>query len=74
MEFIWAGERQAVNQQKNFYIELKERVDRLEICAVDNYQVFVDGKFVAYGYLYLVLMVPSQAKHDHIDLYHQIDE
>ena len=49
MDFIWAGDRQAVNQQKNFFIEVKERVDRLEICAVDNYQVFVDGKFIAYG-------------------------
>ena len=49
MDFIWAGERQAVNQQKNFYIELKKQVDRIEICAVDNYQVWIDGKFVAYG-------------------------
>jgi hypothetical protein len=49
MDFIWAGDRKAINQQKNFYITLKKRVDRIEICAVDNYQVFVDGKFFAYG-------------------------
>ena len=49
MDFIWAGERQAVNQQKNFYITLKKQVDRIEICAVDNYQVWIDGKFIAYG-------------------------
>ncbi len=49
MDFIWAGDRQAVNQQKNFYITLKKQVDRIEICAVDNYQVWIDGKFVAYG-------------------------
>ena len=49
MDFIWAGDRQAINQQKNFYITLKKRVDRIEICAVDNYQVWIDGKFVAYG-------------------------
>lgn len=49
MQFVWAGDRQAVNQQKNFYITLEKQVDRLEICAVDNYQVCVDGKFLAYG-------------------------
>ena len=49
MDFIWAGDRQAINQQKNFYIALKKQVDRMEICAVDNYQVWIDGKFVAYG-------------------------
>lgn len=49
MDFIWAGDRQAVNQQRNFYIALDKQVDRLEICAVDNYQVFFDGKFVSYG-------------------------
>ena len=49
MNFIWAGDRQAVNQQKNFYLTVDKTVDRLEICAVDNYQIFFDGKFVAYG-------------------------
>ena len=49
MDFIWAGNRGAVNQQKNFYIQLNGEADRLEICAVDNYQIFFDGKFVSYG-------------------------
>ncbi len=49
MNFIWAGDRQAVNQQNNFYICLEKTVDRIEICAVDNYQVWIDGKFIAYG-------------------------
>ena len=49
MEFIWAGDRQAANQQRNFYIQLGGKADRIEICAVDNYQIFFDGKFVSYG-------------------------
>ena len=49
MDFIWAGNRGAVNQQKSFYIQLNGEAERLEICAVDNYQIFFDGKFVAYG-------------------------
>lgn len=49
MDFIWAGNRGAVNQQKNFYIQLNGEAERLEICAVDNYQIFFDGKFVSYG-------------------------
>lgn len=49
MDFIWAGDRQEINQQRNFYIALDKKVERLEICAVDNYQVFFDGQFVSYG-------------------------
>ena len=28
---------------------MQKKVDRLEICAVDNYQIFFDGQFVSYG-------------------------
>ena len=49
MEFIWAGNREEINQQRNFYVNLQGKADRIEICAVDNYQVFFDGQFISYG-------------------------
>lgn len=49
MQFVWAGDRKEINAQRNFYINTQKAVNRLEICAVDNYQVFFDGQFVAYG-------------------------
>ena len=49
MEFVWAGNREEINQQKIFYADLQNKADRIEICAVDSYQVFFDGKFISYG-------------------------
>lgn len=49
MEFIWAGIREKVNTRLVFAIDLKNECDRVDICAVDGYQVFLDGKFIAYG-------------------------
>jgi len=49
MEFIWGGIREKVNTRLVFSLNLKENCDRVDICAVDGYQVFLDGNFVAYG-------------------------
>lgn len=50
---LWISFGQEIDKRlinkKNFYIALKKQVDRMEICAVDDYQVWIDGKFVAYG-------------------------
>lgn len=49
MLFVWAGDREEVNQQRNFKIQLEREACTLVVCAVDNYQIFCDGKFVCYG-------------------------
>lgn len=49
MDFIWGGDREEVNQERIFSLKLKEKGTRIEICAVDNYQVYLDGTFNSYG-------------------------
>lgn len=49
MDFIWGGNKNEKNQQRVFCLKADKKIDRLEICAVDNYQVYFDDKFIAYG-------------------------
>lgn len=48
MEYIWCGIREEENSQRIFKIDNYDCV-KLIVCAVDNYQVFLDGVFSSYG-------------------------
>lgn len=49
MEFVWAGEREKKNTQLIFSLDIKEDCTKLTVCAVDGFQVFLDGEFCCYG-------------------------
>lgn len=49
MRFIWGGDREKKNTRLIFSINIEKPCDLLTLCAVDFFQIFADGKFVAYG-------------------------
>lgn len=49
MQFIWGGDRKEQYSRRVFSIFLKEKCDKLILCAVDFYRVYLDGKFTCYG-------------------------
>ena len=49
MEFVWGNLPNQQNQRLEFNLYLKEDCDTLVVCAVDFYQVYLDGKFNCYG-------------------------
>ena len=49
MEFIWGDLPNQKNQRLEFNLDIKENCDTLVVCAVDFYQVYLDGKFNCYG-------------------------
>ena len=49
MEFIWAKLDNKTNQRVEFLLNLEKVCDTLTICAVDFYQIYLDGTLVSYG-------------------------
>ena len=49
MKFVWAGDRSERYSLRIFSIKLNNPCDKMVICAVDFYRVFLDGKFTSYG-------------------------
>lgn len=49
MNFIWGKTTTEYNQRLEFRLSIDKPCDTLTICAVDFYQVFLDGKLVSYG-------------------------
>lgn len=49
MHFVWAGNREEINQNLVFSWSGEENPDMLTLCAADFFQIYIDGKFVAYG-------------------------
>ena len=49
MQFIWGGDRKEQYSRRVFSIFLKQKCDKLILCAVDFYRVYLDGKFTCYG-------------------------
>ena len=49
MQFIWAGNREDVNQNVVFALKKEIANGELILFAADFYQVFVNGEFVCYG-------------------------
>ena len=49
MRFVWAGKRDAQNQNLKFVWQGKDMPNRLTIAAADFFRVYVNGKFIAYG-------------------------
>lgn len=49
MKFVWAKEQLKRNTLLSFHIKLDKKCDKLRLCAVDFYQVFIDGKLFSYG-------------------------
>jgi len=49
MQFIWAGDRKEQYSRRTFSIKLAKECDKLMLCAVDFYRVYLDGKFSCYG-------------------------
>ncbi len=49
MDFVWVKNRLEKNQSLVFSLDVKAPCDRLEICAVDAYVVYIDGEFCSYG-------------------------
>ncbi len=48
MNYIWAKNKK-INDCLVFELNLEKECDTLLVCAVDSYQVFLDGKFIFYG-------------------------
>ncbi len=48
MNFIWAEDK-IINDCLVFELNVEKECDLLEVCAVDSYQVFADGRFIYYG-------------------------
>ena len=49
MDFIWGKLTKKDNQRLDFILDLEKECDYLTICAVDFYQVYLDGKLHCYG-------------------------
>ncbi len=49
MEFVWGGDREQKYSLRRFYLKLERSCEKLTLCAVDFYRVFLDGRFVSYG-------------------------
>lgn len=49
MKFVWAKEQIKRNTRLSFYLKIDKKCDKLKLCAVDFYQVYVDGKLISYG-------------------------
>lgn len=49
MQFVWAGDRTERYSRRTFTINLAKKCDKIIICAVDFYRVYLDGKFTCYG-------------------------
>lgn len=49
MEFVWAGEREQKNTQLIYSIDVEESCTKLSVCAVDGFQVYLNGEFCCYG-------------------------
>lgn len=49
MDFIWAGDREQYNSERVFCLQNLKQADKLVLCAVDFYRVFLDGKMVCFG-------------------------
>ena len=49
MKFIWAKEQLNRNTLLSFCLKIDKKCDVLKLCAVDFYQVYVDGKLASYG-------------------------
>lgn len=49
MNFVWAGNREEVNSEVKFSLNLKENCDTIKICAADFFRVVGDGEFLSYG-------------------------
>lgn len=49
MKFVWAGNRTEQYSLKSFTLNVENPCDKLVVCAVDFYRVFLDGKFTCFG-------------------------
>lgn len=49
MRFIWGGNREKRNTRLVFSLDVTPDCDKLAIMAADFFQVYLDGKFCAYG-------------------------
>ena len=49
MKFIWAKEQLSRNTLLSFYLKINKKCSVLKLCAVDFYQVYVDGELASYG-------------------------
>lgn len=49
MKFIWAKDQLNKNTLLSFYLKLDKKCDKLNLCAVDFYQVYIDGNLISYG-------------------------
>ena len=49
MKFVWGKTTNQLNQRLEFTINLEKNCDTLVVCAVDFYQVYLDGNLTSYG-------------------------
>lgn len=49
MKFVWGKAKNQLNQRLEFTLDIEKDCDTLVLCAVDFYQVFLDGKLISYG-------------------------
>lgn len=49
MNFVWIKDRKIRNCNLTFSLDIIKECDTLTLCAVDFYQVYIDGKFNCYG-------------------------
>ncbi len=49
MKFVWAGNREEQYSKRIFKLSLEEACQKLVICAVDFYRVYLDGEFNCFG-------------------------
>ncbi len=49
MDFIWGKLTNEKNQRLEFVLDAIEQCDALTVCAVDFYQIYLDGVLTAYG-------------------------
>ena len=49
MEFNWIKLDNEKNQRVEFVLDIEKECDTLTVCAVDFYQIYLDGTFVSYG-------------------------
>lgn len=49
MEFVWAGKREEQYSRRIFKLSLNKECQKLVICAVDFYRVYLNGEFNCFG-------------------------
>ncbi len=49
MKFVWTKDRGIPNEKNIFVVDTNGEGESLTVCAVDFYQVFADGEFIAFG-------------------------